>query len=173
MPNLAARLCGEAKDGQILIDNKVRSAVEGVAELEPLEALVRRRARATIVVGAVPLSTFPLSVRSPCTASVIGVRDSGRPESSDSRTTVCARAADAIRGPIRPASRRTAATAVPTWMSSEIARLLDRYLGAEWQENHDDPSLLASLSLAVNEPIVPARSAVIVTVPAALTAVTL
>ena len=40
VPNLAARLCGEAKDGQILIDNKVRSAVEGVAELEPLEALV-------------------------------------------------------------------------------------------------------------------------------------
>jgi adenylate cyclase len=37
--NLAARLCAEAKDGQILIDNKVCVAVEGVAELEPLEAL--------------------------------------------------------------------------------------------------------------------------------------
>ena len=28
---------------------------------------------------------------------------------------------------------------VPTWMSSEIARLLDRYLGPDWIENHDDP----------------------------------
>jgi adenylate cyclase len=37
--NLAARLCSEAKDGQILIDNKVGVAVEGIAELEPLDAL--------------------------------------------------------------------------------------------------------------------------------------
>jgi adenylate cyclase len=37
--NLAARLCAEAKDGQILIDNKVRAAVEDIAELEGLEAL--------------------------------------------------------------------------------------------------------------------------------------
>ena len=29
VPNLAARLCGEAKDGQILIDNKVRAADRG------------------------------------------------------------------------------------------------------------------------------------------------
>jgi adenylate cyclase len=40
VPNLAARLCGEAKDGQILIDNKVRAAIEGMADLEPLDALV-------------------------------------------------------------------------------------------------------------------------------------
>jgi adenylate cyclase len=38
--NLAARLCAEAKDGQILIDNKVCAAVEDIAELEPLEALM-------------------------------------------------------------------------------------------------------------------------------------
>jgi class 3 adenylate cyclase len=37
--NLAARLCAEAKDGQILIDGKVQAAVEAIAELEPLEAL--------------------------------------------------------------------------------------------------------------------------------------
>jgi len=37
--NLAARLCAEAKDGQILIDGKVHAAVEAIAELEPLEAL--------------------------------------------------------------------------------------------------------------------------------------
>ena len=39
VPNLAARLCEEATDGQILIDGKVRAAVEGIAELEPLEEL--------------------------------------------------------------------------------------------------------------------------------------
>jgi len=32
--NLAARLCGEAKSGQILIDGKVFAAVETLAELE-------------------------------------------------------------------------------------------------------------------------------------------
>jgi class 3 adenylate cyclase len=39
VPNLAARLCEEATDGQILIDGKVRAAVEGIAQLEPLEEL--------------------------------------------------------------------------------------------------------------------------------------
>ncbi len=39
VPNLASRLCEEAKDGQILIDGKVRAAVEAIAELEPLEDL--------------------------------------------------------------------------------------------------------------------------------------
>jgi adenylate cyclase len=33
--NVAARLCGEARDGQILIDRKVRAAVEEMAEVEP------------------------------------------------------------------------------------------------------------------------------------------
>jgi class 3 adenylate cyclase/CheY-like chemotaxis protein len=33
--NLAARLCAEAVDGQILIDGKVCSAIEGTAEVEP------------------------------------------------------------------------------------------------------------------------------------------
>lgn len=39
VPNLASRLCGEAKDGQILIDGKVRAAVEGIADLETLGPL--------------------------------------------------------------------------------------------------------------------------------------
>jgi adenylate cyclase len=39
VPNLASRLCDEAKNGQILIDNKVCAAVEGIAELEPLSEL--------------------------------------------------------------------------------------------------------------------------------------
>ena len=34
--NLAARLCGEARDGQILIDSRVRAAVESFATLEPV-----------------------------------------------------------------------------------------------------------------------------------------
>ncbi len=37
--NLAARLCAEAKDGQILIDGKVHAAVEAIADLEVLEEL--------------------------------------------------------------------------------------------------------------------------------------
>ena len=39
VPNLASRLCEEAKDGQILIDGKVRAAVEAIAQLDPLEEL--------------------------------------------------------------------------------------------------------------------------------------
>ena len=35
MVNLAARLCGEARNGQILIDGKVLSAIEAVAETQP------------------------------------------------------------------------------------------------------------------------------------------
>jgi len=30
---------------------------------------------------------------------------------------------------------------VPTWMSSEIATLLEKYLGPDWLENHDDPAV--------------------------------
>ncbi|MBI1774226.1 MAG: response regulator [Proteobacteria bacterium] len=37
--NLSARLCGEAKDGQILVDGKVRAALEAIAELEPMGEL--------------------------------------------------------------------------------------------------------------------------------------
>jgi adenylate cyclase len=33
--NLAARLCAEARDGQILVEGKVRAAIESVATLEP------------------------------------------------------------------------------------------------------------------------------------------
>jgi class 3 adenylate cyclase len=34
--NLAARLCGEAKDGQILVDLKVQTAIEALADSEPM-----------------------------------------------------------------------------------------------------------------------------------------
>jgi len=39
VPNLASRLCDEAKDGQILIDGKVGASVEAIADLEPLAQL--------------------------------------------------------------------------------------------------------------------------------------
>ena len=37
--NLAARLCGEAKDGQILVESKVHAAIEANADLEPIGEL--------------------------------------------------------------------------------------------------------------------------------------
>jgi class 3 adenylate cyclase len=37
--NLAARLCAEACDGQILIDSKVRAALDGKATTEPVGEL--------------------------------------------------------------------------------------------------------------------------------------
>jgi class 3 adenylate cyclase len=37
VPNLASRLCDEAKDGQILIDGKVHAVVEAISQLEPVE----------------------------------------------------------------------------------------------------------------------------------------
>jgi class 3 adenylate cyclase len=40
--NLAARLCGEAKSGQILIDGKVLAAIEQLAETEPAGELELR-----------------------------------------------------------------------------------------------------------------------------------
>jgi class 3 adenylate cyclase len=39
VPNLAARLCAAARDGQILIDGKVSIAVEQVAQVEPLDEM--------------------------------------------------------------------------------------------------------------------------------------
>jgi adenylate cyclase len=37
--NLAARLCGEASDGQILIDSRVHAAIEEIADAEPVGEL--------------------------------------------------------------------------------------------------------------------------------------
>ncbi len=39
VPNLASRLCDEAKDGEILVDGKVQVAIEAIAQLEPVEDL--------------------------------------------------------------------------------------------------------------------------------------
>jgi adenylate cyclase len=40
--NLAARLCGEAKSGQILIEGKVLAAIEALAEIESAGELTLR-----------------------------------------------------------------------------------------------------------------------------------
>ena len=39
MTNLAARLCGEAKSGQILVSRRLLGAVEGLAEAEAVGEL--------------------------------------------------------------------------------------------------------------------------------------
>ena len=39
MTNLAARLCGEARSGQILISQRVLGAVEELVEVEPVGEL--------------------------------------------------------------------------------------------------------------------------------------
>jgi adenylate cyclase len=63
--NLAARLCAQAGSGQILIDSMVRTAVQTVAELEPVgEFLPRgfsRRVKAFNVVGRRDSSADPAS----------------------------------------------------------------------------------------------------------------
>ena len=56
--NLAARLCGEAKDGQILASRRVGLAVEGVAEVRPAGDLtlkgIRDPVAAVEIVGPAP-----------------------------------------------------------------------------------------------------------------------
>ena len=39
VPNLASRICAEAKSGQILISQRVLGAIEHMAETEPLGAI--------------------------------------------------------------------------------------------------------------------------------------
>jgi class 3 adenylate cyclase len=46
--NLASRLCGEARDGQILIDGRVRTDVENIAELEFIGDLVLKGFRRAV-----------------------------------------------------------------------------------------------------------------------------
>jgi len=43
--------------------------------------------------------------------------------------------------PERPVTSVTNGVHVPTWIASEIAQLLGKYLGADWIEKHDDPAL--------------------------------
>ena len=51
--NLAARLCAEARDGQILVSRPVAEAVGGIAVVEPLEPVALKGFRTAVPVFAV------------------------------------------------------------------------------------------------------------------------
>ena len=61
--NLAARLCAEAKDGQILISSRVARAVEAVARLEDLGNLELKGLRRPVAAFNVVQSTSPTEAR--------------------------------------------------------------------------------------------------------------
>ena len=61
--NLAARLCSEAKDGQILISSRVARAVEAVAILEDLGTLELRGFRRPVAAFNVVQSTSAADAR--------------------------------------------------------------------------------------------------------------
>jgi adenylate cyclase len=61
--NLAARLCAEAKDGQILISSRVARAVEAVARLEDLGNLELKGLRRPVAAFNVVQSTSPAEAR--------------------------------------------------------------------------------------------------------------
>ena len=61
--NLAARLCAEAKDGQILISSRVARAVEAVARLEDLGNLELRGLRRPVAAFNVVQSTSAADAR--------------------------------------------------------------------------------------------------------------
>ena len=61
--NLAARLCAEANDGQILISSRVARAVEAVASLEDLGNLELRGFRRPVAAFNVVQSTSPAEAR--------------------------------------------------------------------------------------------------------------
>ena len=48
---------------------------------------------------------------------------------------------------------------VPTWMSSEIAALLEKHLGADWRDRHDDPALCDRVLEIPDEELWAARQA--------------
>jgi len=61
--NLAARLCAEAKDGQILISSRVARAVEAVARIEALGNLELRGLRRPVTAFNVVQSTSAADAR--------------------------------------------------------------------------------------------------------------
>jgi adenylate cyclase len=70
--NLAARLCGEAKDGQILISSRVARAVEAVARLEDVGNLELKGLRRPVAAFNVVQSTIPAEARSNLTVVARG-----------------------------------------------------------------------------------------------------
>ena len=61
--NLAARLCAEAKDGQILIAGRIAAAVEKVVALEDLGSLALKGLTQPVSAFNVPLASAPPDLR--------------------------------------------------------------------------------------------------------------
>ena len=61
--NLAARLCAEAKDGQILISSRIAEAVEAIARLEDLGNLELKGLRRPVAAFNVAQNTSPADAR--------------------------------------------------------------------------------------------------------------
>jgi adenylate cyclase len=61
--NLAARLCAEAKDGQILVSSRVADAVGAVAKLENLGSLELKGLSRPVAAFNIAQSTGPAEVR--------------------------------------------------------------------------------------------------------------
>jgi len=72
--NLAARLCAEAKDGQILISSRIAEAVEGVARLEDLGNLELKGLRRPVAAFNAVRTTSPAEARPNLT---VVARDTG------------------------------------------------------------------------------------------------
>jgi adenylate cyclase len=73
--NLAARLCDEAKDGQILISGRVASAVEAIARLEDLGALELKGLSRPVTAFNVMQSIAPMEARPNLTVVARNPRD--------------------------------------------------------------------------------------------------
>ena len=59
----------------------------------------------------------------------------------------------------RPVGFITNGVHVPTWLSSELSALFDEFLGADWRERHDDPTLWQRILAIPDEQLWAARSA--------------
>jgi starch phosphorylase len=46
-----------------------------------------------------------------------------------------------LAGKVRPIDSVTNGVHLPTWMSTDVVRLLDRHFPPDWRERHDDPAL--------------------------------
>ena len=59
----------------------------------------------------------------------------------------------------RPVRAITNGIHIPTWLSAEMARLFDDYLGGEWRDRHDDPAIWDRIHEISDEELWVARSA--------------
>jgi starch phosphorylase len=59
----------------------------------------------------------------------------------------------------RPVGYITNGVHVPTWLSSELAGVLDDHIGGDWRERHDDPALWAQVMDIPDEELWAARNA--------------